>query len=458
VRFYPSQGSEQELRLGIMPNLGQFLVQTLLVFFVGMTVGLERNVVPVLAEEEFAIASSSVILSFVVSFGFVKAILNLFGGRLSESWGRKPLMVLGWLVAVPIPLIIIFAPNWWWIVFANLLMGVNQGLAWSMTVTAKMDLVGSRWRGFASGVNEFAGYSGVATAALVTGFLAASYGLRPAPFYFGLAVVLAALGIAVAFTRETLHHARHEADLHDSGNPGRGPAPASPGLDSLPASSIERNTEKGPSFLDIFKLTTWGDRSLFAASQAGLVHKFTDALVWVSFPLFFRSQGLDVGQIGMIIGVYGFTWGFLQLATGALTDRVVRKWPIVAGLLLCGGGVWLTVVVSGIAFWIAAAIIGLGMALLYPSLLVVVSDVSHPRWRGTSLGVYRMWRDSGYAFGALLIGLISDSLGFRYGFYFTAVAMLASGAVVSFWMYETAPSRRKVAPRRQHENPYVLSP
>ena len=419
-----------------MPNLNQFLVQTLLVFFVGMTVGLERNVVPVLAEEEFAIASSSVILSFVVSFGFVKALLNLFGGRLSESWGRKPVLVVGWLVAIPIPLIIIWAPNWWWIVFANILMGVNQGLAWSMTVTAKMDLVGAKLRGFATGINEFAGYSGVATGALVTGYLAAAYGLRPVPFYFGIAVILSGLGIAVVLAKETLHHARREADMQDAASSipvaQAGPPPAG---------------NKGPSFMDVFKLTTWGDRSLFAACQAGLLHKFADALVWVSFPLLFTAQGLGVGQIGLIIGVYGFTWGILQLGTGYMTDLIGRKWPIVAGLYLCGVGVWLTVSVSGTAPWIgAAALTGVGMALLYPSLLAAVADVAHPRWRGTSLGVYRMWRDSGYAFGAIFIGTVSDVLGFNYGFYFTAAAMFLSGGVVALAMYETAPARRMVRP------------
>ena len=208
-----AQFQQQEPLLGIRANLCQFLIQTLLVFFVGMTVGLERNVVPVLAEEEFAIGSSSVILSFVASFGFVKALLNLYGGRLSESWGRKPVLVVGWLVAIPIPLIIIWADSWWWIVFANLLMGVNQGLAWSMTVTSKMDIVGSRLRGLATGINEFAGYSGVATSALITGYLAAAYGLRPTPFYFGLAIILAALGIAIVLSKETVHHARREAQL-----------------------------------------------------------------------------------------------------------------------------------------------------------------------------------------------------------------------------------------------------
>ena len=431
--------------MGIRPNLGQFFVQILFVFFVGITVGLERNVIPVLAEDEFAIASTSVILSFVVSFGFVKALLNLFGGRLSESWGRKPVLVLGWLVAIPIPLIIIWAPNWWWIVFANLLMGVNQGLAWSMTVTSKMDIVGDQKRGLATGINEFAGYSGVATGALVTGFLAASYGLRPAPFYFGLAVILAALGIAVVFAKETIHHARREADLYDAANAG-------PGDQTV----HQPGDGKGPAFVDIFKLTTWGDRAMFAASQAGLLHKFADALVWVSFPLFFNARGLAVDQIGLIIGVYGFTWGFLQLGTGVMTDRIGRKWPIVAGLFLCGGGVWATVSVSGLGMWmVTAGAIEVGMALLYPSLLAAVADISHPRWRGTSLGVYRMWRDSGYAFGALLIGLISDVFGYKSGFYFTVVVMFVSGAIVAIWMYETAPSCRKVTPRWQTHPAFV---
>ena len=428
----PSQNtSPQTFSLGIRANLSQFLVLTLLVFFAGVTVGLERNVVPLLAEDEFAIASTSVILSFVVSFGVVKALLNLVGGRLSESWGRKPLLLIGWLAAVPIPPLIIWAPNWWWIVAANVFMGVNQGLAWSMTVTSKMDLVGAKWRGFATGVNEFAGYSGLAIGALVTGYLAAAYGLRPVPFYFGLVVILVALGIAVAFAKETRHLAQIEADLS-----GANPVPNEP---SGPSSTSAGE----PSFLQIFKFTTWQDPAMFAVTQAGLVHKFTDALVWVSFPLFFRSHGLGVEQIGLIIGVYGLTWGVLQLGTGPMTDKLGRKWPIVAGLFLCGAGVFLTNVLSGIANWLGtAALIGVGMALLYPSLLAAIADVSQPQWRGTSLGVFRMWRDLGYAVGAILIGLVSDVLGFNAGFYLTAIAMFLSGLVVALWMYETAPARR----------------
>ena len=432
------------IQFGILPNLGQFVVLTLLVFFVGMTVGMERSVVPLLAEEEFGVASSSVILSFLISFGFVKALLNLVGGRLAESWGRKPVLILGWLVAVPIPLIIIWAPNWWWIVAANLLMGVNQGLAWSMTVTSKMDLVGDKNRGLATGINEFAGYSGVAISALVTGYLAATYSLRPEPFYFGLAAIIAGLGISLIFAKETVHHARLEARLVHRRDPAGETGTGNP---SNSEGALPECPSLGPSFWDVFKLTTWQDRSLFAVSQGGLVHKFTDALVWVSFPLFFRDRGLDVGQIGLIIGVYGLTWGVLQLLTGPMTDRVGRKWPIVAGMFLCGAGVWLTLAVSGMAMWMAAsAAIGLGMALLYPSLLAAVGDVAHPRWRGTSLGVFRMWRDSGYAFGAIFIGVISDILGFNYGFYFTSATMFLSGGVVALAMYETAPARRKVRP------------
>lgn len=421
------------LQLGIRVNLAQFLVQTLLVFFVGITVGLERSILPVMARDEFGIASASIVLSFVVSFGFVKAALNLYGGWLSERWGRRPVLIMGWLAALPIPPMIIWATNWWWIVGANILMGVNQGLAWSMTVTAKMDLVGPRWRGLATGINEFAGYSGVAAGALVTGLIAGAYGLRPTPFYFGLAIIVVALGIAVGLAKETKAFAALEAQQERNGPPSRYGEATEP-------------CTGGPGFREIFRLASWRDRAMSAASQAGLVHKFADALVWVSFPLLFASRGLDVGSIGVIVGAYGFTWGGMQLITGPLTDRVGRKWPIVAGLFLVAAGAAVVPQFNSYGAWLATAgMMGLGMALLYPTLLAVIGDVSDPCWRGTSLGVYRMWRDSGYAFGALAIGAISDTLGFSYGFYFTALALVLSGAVVAVRMYETAPARRKTA-------------
>ena len=421
----PSPGSRGELsrailQLGIRANLGQFLVQTLLVFFVGITIGLERNVVPVLAEQEFAVASTSVVLSFVVSFGFVKALLNLYGGYLSESWGRRPVLIMGWLAAIPVPLLIIWAPSWWWIVGANALLGVNQGLAWSMTVTAKMDLVGSRWRGLATGINECGGYTGVAVGALATSYLAGAYGLRPAPFYFGLGVILAATGIAVFWVRETLPYARGEA---------------------LPPRAMMHVQNQGePSFREVFWVTTWRNRTLFAVCQAGLVNKFADALVWVSFPLFFLAQGLGVEQIGLLVGVYGFTWGILQLLTGPLADRWGRRWPIISGLLALGVGVACTPLAQGMAWWLMwVVLLGAGMALLYPTLLAVVGDVAPPQWRGPSLGVYRMWRDSGYAFGALLIGLVSDLWDLRAGFFFTAALMGVSALIVLLLLRETAP-------------------
>lgn len=432
---------KSKLRLGIMANLGQFLVQSILVFFVGITVGLERNIVPVIAKEDFAIASTSIIISFVISFGFVKAILNLFGGNLSESWGRKPVLVLGWAAAVPVPLMIIWATSWWWIVAANVLLGINQGLAWSMTVTSKMDIVGAKWRGFAIGINEFAGYIGVATGALVTGLIASSYGLRPVPFYFGLVIILAALGIATTLAKETKGFSRGEATLNQEN--------ASPGLQGEAAEVCTRS----PGLWNIFYLVSWGDKAMFAASLAGLFHKFVDALVWVAFPLYFNARGLGVSQIGMIIAAYGFTWGFFQLAAGPMTDKVGRKLPIVAGLLICGAGVWATLKVEGTGPWMfTASLTGFGIALLYPTLLAVIGDVSNPCWRGASLGVYRMWRDSGYAFGAIFIGFISDWWGLKYGYYFTSVLMFIAALIVFFTMHETAPARRKHIPG-WHKNP-----
>ena len=402
--------------LGIRANLGQFLVQALLVFFVGITIGLERNVVPLLAEEEFAVASASVVLSFVVSFGAVKAVLNLWGGRLSEKVGRKPLLVAGWLAAVPVPLLIIHAPSWWWIVAANLLLGVNQGLAWSMTVTAKLDLVGGRWRGLATGVNEFAGYGRVALGALATGYLASAYGLRPVPFYFGLAVILLGLAVSISLAKETLGYARMEAL---SLGPGQSPQ---------------------ASFWDIFRRTSWQDRRGFALCQAGLVEKFVDALVWVAFPLYFAGLGLGPSRIGLIVAVYGLSWGSLQLLSGPLSDHVGRKPLIVAGMLVCGGGVSLTLQGDGMASWLAAsAIAGLGMALLYPTLIAAIGDISHPAWRGTSLGTYRFWRDGGYAIGALLIGAVADVWSLEASFYAVAAAIGLSGLLVALLLRETLP-------------------
>ncbi|MFQ5951429.1 MAG: MFS transporter [Candidatus Geothermarchaeales archaeon] len=415
------RGEERPI-LGLRANLGQFLVQMVQVFFVGVTIGLERTVVPVLAKEEFGIASASVILTFIVSFGFVKALLNLYGGSISDRWGRRRVLILGWVAAIPIPLIIIYAPAWEWIALGNVLLGVNQGLAWSMTVTSKIDITKPEEYGIATGFNEFSGYTGVAFGALVTGFIAAAYSPRPHPFYLGLAVILVALVTAVAMVKETRGFALSE---------------------STESEVEDRGLDRAPGFLSIFKWVSWKDPAMFAACQAGSIEKFVDTLVWVSFPIYFLSQGLTVAEIGIIVSVYGFTWGVLQLVTGPLSDRIGRKRPIAVGMWVCALGVVLTISTRGIINWVlAAAITGGGMAMLYPALIAAVGDVSQPKWRGTSLGVYRLWRDAGYGFGAISIGLVSDFVAFEWGFYLTALLMVTSGGIVAIRMYETHPGVR----------------
>jgi len=403
---------------GIRPNLLQFFLLSLLTFFVGLTVGLERNILPVIATEVFHVASSTLILSFIMSFGFVKAILNMFAGKWSDEWGRRKVLVIGWVIAIPVPIIIIWAPKWDWIVLANILLGANQALAWTTTVTAKVDLSGPQQRGLALGINEFSGYAGVATGGLVTGYLAAAFDLRVTPFLFGLATIVFALLLTLTTIRETRNFALAERSR-------------------MPT---EQNSNFG--FTYVFAQTTWRDKAMFAASQAGFFEKFTDTLVWAFFPIYFFSKGLNVVEIGVIVGVYAYTWSILQIATGYIADRVGRKWLIVSGMWTCSVGVYLTLVVSGFIQWVlTSALIGLGMSMLYPNLLAVVSDVADPGWRAASLGVYRLWRDLGYGVGALLIGVVADSFGFTSGFHVTSWVMLISGFLVAITMYETLHTR-----------------
>ncbi|MFC4360526.1 MFS transporter [Halobium salinum] len=406
---------------GIRRNWSQFALQLLTVFAVGLTIGAERNVVPVLGRDVLGVESVLVIGSFVVSFGFVKALLNLYGGKWSETYGRKPILVAGWLVALPIPVVLVYAPNWWWITLGNVLLGVNQGLAWSMSVNAKIDLAGSDARGFAVGLDEAFGYGGVAVGSWVTGVVAAQYSLRPEPFYVLAGVVLVGLVVSVLFVEETLPYARAEAEAESEDGDG---------------------TDADLPFRSVLKRATWGDRTLFAAAQAGSVEKFVDALVWIAYPLYLTSAGLSVAQVGVVVGVYGGVWGVLQLYTGKLADDIGRRPPIVAGMFLAGGGVLATVLVEGYWPWVATAgVTGAGMALLYPNLITVVGDAAHPSWRATGLGVYRMWRDAGYGFGAVLIGVTADLVSTEAAFYAVAAAMFASGAVTVVWMRETHPER-----------------
>lgn len=414
---------------GIRQNLGQFSQQLLQVFFVGLTIGMQRTVVPVLAESEFGVPADSAVLlmAFVISFGFVKGAMNFVSGRLSERVGRRRVLIWGWLVALPIPFIILYAPTWNWIVAANVLLGVNQGFAWSMTVTSKLDIIRPEQRGLATGLNEFSGYGGVALAGVITGYLAVDFDPRQSLFAFGLAVILLALVSALLFSRETIHWARAESAAYKAGTHD-GPQPRFP-----------TNVSEHPSTSEIFKLVSFQHRTFAALSQAGCVEKFVDALVWVFFPVFLFSKGLTLVQIGWVVGTYGFVWGGSQLWTGPLSDAFGRKWPIVIGMWTCALGIVATLMVDGMVAWsLTAAVIGVGMALLYPTLIAAVGDISHPNWRGSSLGVYRFWRDLGYGIGALMLGLIADKFGgFEAGFWFTAIAMALSGLWVALAMEET---------------------
>jgi len=414
---------------GIRQNLGQFAQQLLQVFFVGLTIGMQRTVVPVLAESEFGVPADSAVLlmAFVISFGFVKGAMNFVSGRLSERVGRRRVLIWGWLVALPIPFIILYAPSWNWIVAANILLGINQGFAWSMTVTSKLDIIRPEQRGLATGFNEFAGYSGVALAGVITGYLAVEFDPRQSLFAFGLTVILLALISALLFSKETIHWARAESVAHKAGTH-QGPKPRFP-----------TNVSEHPSTLEIFNLVSFRHRTFSALSQAGCVEKFVDALVWVFFPVFLFSKGLSLIQIGWVVGSYGFVWGGSQLWTGPLSDAFGRKWPIVIGMWICALGIVATLMVESMIAWsFTAALTGVGMALLYPTLIAAVGDISHPDWRGSSLGVYRFWRDFGYGIGALLLGLIADNFGgIEAGFWFTAVAMALSGLWVAVAMEET---------------------
>ncbi|MBN9315685.1 MAG: MFS transporter [Devosia sp.] len=417
-------------QLGIRENLTPFLQQLLQVFFVGLTIGLQRTVIPALAESEFGVARGSMlaVFAFVVSFGVVKGSMNFLSGRLAERVGRRKVLIWGWLFALPIPFIILFAPNWWWIVGANVLLGINQGFAWSMTVTAKMDIVRADQRGRATGINEFAGYGGVAVAGVLTGYLASAFEPRLSLFVFGLVVAVVALLAAILAFTETLPYARAEAARHKAGTHA-GPKPR----------FVE--APEHPSTAEVFALVSWKNRTFMALAQAGSVEKFVDALMWALVPVFLVARGASLIEIGWVTGTYGFVWGGSQLWTGPLSDRVGRKWPTIVGFLVCSAGVFTFPALSTPLEWsMAAAAIGVGMALLYPTLMAAMGDISPPNWRGSALGVYRFWRDLGYAIGALAMGILADASGLlEAGFWFTGLAMAGSAIVLMLAMEETHP-------------------
>lgn len=408
--------------LGLTQNLGQFSLLVLVNAFIGGMVGLERTVLPLIAEREFGIASKSAILSFIVSFGLVKAFVNLFAGRFSERSGRKKLLVTGWLFALPVPFMIMSAQSWAMIIFANVFLGINQGLCWSTTVIMKIDLVGPKRRGMAMGLNEFAGYGAVSVAALASGYIGSMYGLRPYPFYLGVAFAAAGLLISATLVRDTTQHAREETRVH------------------------HKDARQLPSFREMFALTSYRNPTLFSVSQAGLVNNLNDGMTWGLFPLFFASYGLGVDQIGILAATYPAVWGISQIATGSLSDRWGRKWLIVCGMWIQAIGIvlvasapWFTYAPSDNFSWwmIGAVLLGAGTALVYPTLLAAIGDVAHPDWRASAIGVYRFWRDLGYAVGAILAGVVADFLGLSWAIVVIGVLTFTSGTVSAITMSES---------------------
>ena len=411
TRTAPPAGRRQP-RLGLAQNAAQFTLLVAVNALVGGMLGQERTVLPLLAERVFHVNAYASALTYIVAFGVAKAGTNYLAGTFADRYGRKPVLVAGWLVALPVPLLLIWAPNWGWIVVANVVLGISQGLTWSTTVIMKIDLVGPARRGLAMGLNEASGYGALAATALATGYLASTYGLRPVPFYLGIAYSALGLGLSVVLVRETRGHARLEGRTTASGSP--------------------------LSDREVFSLTSVREPSLSAASQAGMVNNLNDGLAWGLFPLLYAGAGLSVTRIGVLAAAYPAVWGTAQLGTGALSDQIGRKGLIVAGMLLQGGALGLIAAAHTFTTWLLAAmLLGLGTAMVYPTLLAVIGDVAHPSWRARAVGTYRLWRDGGFAVGALLAGLIADRYGIR-----TAVAVIAaltalSGLVVAVRMRET---------------------
>jgi MFS family permease len=412
------------VRLGLRENLAQFSLLVVVNAFVGAMVGLERTILPPIAEQEFALAAKTAVLSFIVVFGVTKALTNYLAGRLSDRFGRKHVLVAGWLVATPVPFLLMWAPSWSWVLFANALLGVSQGLTWSTTVIMKIDLAGPERRGLAMGLNEFAGYFAVAGSALVTGIVAARYGLRPEPFYLGVVFVAVGLALSAVLVRETQQHVAAESKLHG-----------------------ELSANGMPSQREVFWRTSLRDRELSSVSQAGLVNNLNDGMAWGLFPLFFAAARMDLAQIGTLAAIYPATWGIAQLFTGAWSDRIGRKWLIASGMWVQAAGILVVVAGNGFALFAAGGVLlGIGTAMVYPTLLAAIGDVAHPSWRASAVGVYRLWRDLGYAIGALLAGIVADLLGLSAAISLIAALTFGSGLVVALRMRETL--RREVSPFR----------
>jgi MFS family permease len=426
--------SPPPVRLGLRENLAQFSLLVVVNAFVGAMVGMERSILPAIAEADFRLAARSAILAFIVVFGVTKALTNYVAGRWSDRFGRKRVLVAGWLVAAPVPFLLMWAPSWSWILAANVLLGVSQGLTWSTTVIMKIDLAGPKNRGLAMGLNEFAGYFAVALSALATGYVAAEAGLRPEPFYLGVGFVVLGTLLSALAVRETRHHVAHESALAGAAEP-----------DAL-------------SPREVLVRTSFTDRDLSAVSQAGMVNNLNDGMAWGLFPLVFAAADLSLAAIGTLAAIYPAVWGVGQLFTGAWSDRVGRKGLIVAGMWTQAAGIVVVALGSSFALFAAgAALLGLGTAMVYPTLLAAIGDVAHPSWRASSVGVYRLWRDMGYAVGALLAGVVADAFGLSAATLTIAALTFASGVLVAVRLRETLRRGAPAGPAAQASAAVVVS-
>ncbi|MFY9564709.1 MAG: MFS transporter [Nitrososphaeraceae archaeon] len=441
-----TKNNAKPISLGLRQNINQFSTLVLVNAFVGAMIGLEQTVVPLIGKSEFGIESNALIVSFIASFGAVKAVLNLFAGSMSDKWGRKKILVLGWLFGLPVPFILLFAPDWNWVVFANVLLGVNQGLAWSMTVNMKIDLVGKKRRGLALGLNEFAGYVSVALVGFATGYLAATYGLKPYPFYLGIAFALLGLLLSFFVVRDTRKFTlleiegeeKEKENKIDHGITTKTSMAEKKGKSDFP-SSYTNKSMASPSFIQVFFITSWKNLSMLSISQAGLVNNLVFGVTWGLFTIYFASIGFSVGDIAFLKALHPGIWGVLQLVTGTLSDKVGRKILIYPGMIIQGVGVWIVLLSadSFVGIIIGMSFLGIGTALVYPTLLAAISDIAHPKWRATSLGVYRFWRDLGFVFGAIGVGIIADSSSSSIAIQLVAWIAIGSGIFVLLIMKET---------------------
>jgi MFS family permease len=414
--------SAAAVRLGLRENAAQFSLLVAINAFVGAMVGLERSTLPLVGRDDFGLGSSAAVLSFIVAFGLAKALANLAAGALAARAGRRRLLVLGWGLALPVPLLIAIAPTWGWIVAANLLLGLNQGLAWSMTVVMKIDLVGPRRRGLALGLNESAGYGGVALAAGLSGLLAAEFAARDVLVVAGAIVAVTAFVVSVLFVRDTAAHVALEQASHGHGAEGR-----------------------PPPLRSAFARATYREPALRSCSQAGLVNNLNDALAWGLVPLFLAAHGAGVASIGLVAALYPAVWGLAQIATGHWSDVVGRKPLIAAGMLLQAAALALLALSDGAlaVAAVAAAALGLGTALVYPTLIAAISDAVSPVARAPMVGVYRFWRDMGYVLGGLIAGATADTLGYGGAIGLVAALTAASG----LWVLRDMPAAPPRAPR-----------